>query len=185
MLAIEETISVCGCLSTARSGGALPMSVQLPAARFSAVMPLRWLCLIILLGLAAACGELRLVSPYDEQLDKGTSAAHTAIATFVDKMGALAGNPKGSFEENREFYTDLVAKLSTLKLRAAAPPGNEITVNLFDELIGNVQKLRALHETNGAAGLPPELGKPALAALDVNCSAILKFEIAKKRGDAN
>jgi hypothetical protein len=143
------------------------------------------LCVVILLGLPAACGPGILVSPYDEQLDQGTSTAHTEIAVFVGKMGALAGKPEGSFEANREFYAEVAAKLSTLKLRAAAQPKNEVTGKLFDELIGNVQRLRMLHETNGAAGLPSELGKPALAAIDVNCGAILKFEIAKRRGDVN
>ena len=148
---------------------------------------LHWeaLCLLLLLTLQLGCGPVRLVSPYDEQIDSGTSQAHTEIAEFVAKMALVAGKPGGTYESDANFYAELTAKVSTLKLRAAAQAKNDITVRLFEELLTSIDKLRQLHESGAAGGLSPPLGKPALQGIDVICESILKFEIAKRRGESD
>jgi hypothetical protein len=129
-----------------------------------------------------ACGPVRLVSPYDEALDHGASEIHTRIAAFVDKMTALAGKPEGTYAANTAFYADLKASVATLKMRAQAQGKNEVTVALVAELSTNVENLRRLHEGSKDAGLPAVLASPALSAIEVNCAAIVKFEVAKRRG---
>src|SRR5687767_1433161 len=81
------------------------------------------LSLFALLG----CGPVRLVSPYDQLLDEGISAFHTDVSAFVGKMVTLAGKPEGTYEANKATYPELTARVSTLRLRAAGTPKNELT----------------------------------------------------------
>ena len=129
-----------------------------------------------------ACGPVRLVSPYDEALDRGASDVHTRIVAFVDRMTNVAGKPEGAYAANAAFYSDVKANVATLKLRAQAQGKNEVTVALVGELATNVENLRKLHEMSKDAGLPAILASPALSAIEVNCAAIVKFEVAKRRG---
>jgi hypothetical protein len=137
---------------------------------------------IALLVALAACGSVRLVSTYDEAIDKGTSEIYTRAVAFVDKVTALAGKPEGTYVANAAFYSDLKASVATLKLRSQAQGKNEITIALVGELATNVENLRRLHESSKDAGLPSILASPALSAIETNCAAIVKFEVAKRRG---
>jgi hypothetical protein len=139
-----------------------------------------FLSLLLLLG----CGPVRLVSSYDEVIDQRTSDLHTKIGAFVGRMETLAGKPEGTYLANQEPYVEINAEIATLRLHAAAVPKNEITVKLIDELSQNVDSLRKLHEIGGDRGLRKVLAGPALSAIDVNCGSIIKFEIAKKRGES-
>jgi len=129
-----------------------------------------------------ACGPVRLVSSYDEVIDRGASEIHTRIVGFVDRMTGLAGKPEGAYAANVGFYSDLKASVATLKMRALAQGKNEVTVALVGELATNVENLRKLHEMSKDAGLPSVLASPALSAIEVNCAAIVKFEVSKRRG---
>jgi hypothetical protein len=158
--------------------------VSLPSERVSRglralVSPALFVTIIAAL---VACGPVRLVSPYDEAIDRGASEIHTRVTAFIDKMTTLAGKPEGTYAANTAFYADLKASVATLKLRAQAQGKNEVTVNLVGELGTNVENLRRLHESSKDAGLPSILATPALSAIEVNCAAIVRFEVAKRRG---
>jgi hypothetical protein len=157
--------------SVTKNGRARPRG-----ARFQAAL---W---IFVMTAFVGCGPVRLVSPYDEALDKGTSEIHTRVVAFLEKMTSLGGKPEGAYSANVAFYSDLKASIATLKLRAAAQGKNEITVALVGELATNIENLRKLHESSKDAGLPSILASPALSAIEVNCAAIVKFEVAKRRG---
>ena len=146
------------------------------AARFQPAL------FIALMAAWVACGPVRLVSPYDEAIDHGTSEIHTRMVAFVERVTNLAGKPEGTYAANVGFYNDLKASVATLKLRALAQGKNEITVALVGELATNVDNLRKLHESSKDAGLPSILASPALSAIEINCAAIVKFEVAKRRG---
>lgn len=140
---------------------------------------------VVLALLALSCGPVRLVSPYDQLIDEGVTEFHTKISTFIGKMKNLSGKPEGTYEANRDAYPEFTAELSTLKLRAHATAKNELTEKSLAEVETNVENLRKLHESGGEKGLAPAMANPALAAIDIQCEAILKLEIAKKRGDDN
>jgi hypothetical protein len=147
--------------------------------------PASWLQPALWIALCAACvacGPVRMVSPYDQAIDNGASEIHTRIGAFVEKMTSLAGKPEGAYAANIGFYSDLKASIATLKMRAEVQGKNEITVALVGELATNVENLRKLHEMSKEAGLPSVLASPALSAIEVNCAAIVKFEVAKRRG---
>jgi len=130
--------------------------------------PVRWgterwlkaLWLVVFLALPLGCGQVRLVSPYDEQIDAGTSEAHTEIAQFVARMAIVAGSDKGTYASNADFYAGVTAKVSTLKLRAAARDKNAISVKLFEELLTSIGTLQELHKSGEAGGLSTALGGP-------------------------
>jgi hypothetical protein len=170
---------------TAR-GRTVPRSASRAIGQVRASLPLaarfRPALLIALVAAWVACGPVRLVSPYDEAIDRGTSEIHTRITAFVERMTTLAGKPEGTYAANTGFYGDLKANVATLKLRAQAQGKNEITTALVGELATNVENLRKLHESSKDAGLPSLLASPALSAIEVNCAAIVKFEVAKRRG---
>jgi hypothetical protein len=145
----------------------------------AALRPALWLALV---AAFVACGPVRLVSPYDEAIDRGTTEIHTRIVAFVDRMTSLAGKPEGAYAANVGFYSDLKASVATLKMRALAQGKNEVTAALVGELATNVENLRKLHEMSKDAGLSSIIASPALSAIEVNCAAIVKFEVAKRRG---
>jgi hypothetical protein len=161
-------------------------SFTCPAPRAKRVVsrhPLFWPALWgAMIAALVGCGPVRLVSPYDEALDHGASEIHTRIVAFLDKMTTVAGKPEGTYAANTTFYSDLKASVATLKMRAQAQGKNEVTVALVGELGTNVENLRRLHESSKDAGLPAVLASPALSAIEVNCAAIVKFEVAKRRG---
>ena len=133
--------------------------------------------------LLSSCGPYRLVSAYDTVIDQGISDFHTGVTTFVGKMAVVAGTPEGTYESNKSIYPEFNGQLATLYMRAAQTSLNSITTEALKEVIGNVERLRLLHQSGGDKGLPDVLGKPALAAIDVQCESIIKLEIAKKRGE--
>jgi hypothetical protein len=98
-------------------------------------------------------------------------------------MVTLSGKPEGTYAANEQVYPQFSAEVSTLRLHAAATPKNELTLKQFDELRGNLERLRQLHQMAGERGLRKAVAEPALAALDVNCAAIIHYEVAKKRGE--
>jgi hypothetical protein len=168
---VQPVDSVRLSRSTAKVGSATSGALRHRAALF-----------IALITALVACGPVRLVSPYDEAIDNGASEIHTRVVAFVEKMTTFAGKPEGTYSANLGFYGDLKASLATLKLRAAAQGKNEITVLLVGELATNIENLRRLHESSKDAGLPSILASPALSAIEVNSAAIIKFEVAKRRG---
>jgi hypothetical protein len=138
---------------------------------------------LLALALVLACGPVRLVSPYDEIIDRTTSELHTRIVSFVGRMVTLSGKPEGTYESNANFYDDVRGSISTIRLRARVQEKNEITLNLIQELEGNIERLRLLHELGKERGLTKPVADPALHLIEVNCEGIIKFEVAKRRGE--
>lgn len=165
LTALNESYQRASRSGHARSGGSLP--------------PGAWLLAVALL--LSACGPVRLVSAYDEIIDRGTTELNTKIVSFVGRMVTLSGKQEGTYDANATFYDDVKGSLVTLRLRAQLQENNEITVKMLQELDGNVERLRQLHQMGKDRGLPETVADPALAAIEVNVEAIIKFEIAKRR----
>jgi hypothetical protein len=140
---------------------------------------------LIAVLLFCACGPVRFVSAYDEMIDRDATDLHTRIYVFVHRMESLAGKPEGAFESNSAFYADSEGTISTLRLRAKVQEKNEITVKLIQELDDNLHRLRQLHEAEKERGLRRAVAEPALQAIETSCEGIIRFEVAKRRGDDN
>ncbi len=72
--------------------------------------------------LAAACSMLQPMAPYDPEIEKGVSAYHQSLDSFILKMDRLGRtkDPAGRYDGNLAFYDDARATVDTLTLRAEA-----------------------------------------------------------------
>lgn len=73
----------------------------------------------LLIGALYGCA-VHLVSDYDDQIDTGLSQLNTDVTAFVNKMIADAGQPAGTYDANKDFYTTEEAKIDTIIVRAEA-----------------------------------------------------------------
>jgi hypothetical protein len=129
--------------------------------------------------LAASCTAVRFVADYDEQLDQGATAFQKRIEKHLLVLERNLGTPVAAYPAFGEFYTDATVDLAVLHTRAAATPHNEITVQQIELLQKNLQLLERMHrEGLTASDLPP-----LHVAFGTACAAIIKFELAKKRGE--
>jgi hypothetical protein len=138
----------------------------------------RWLALLYCL-LLTGCPTVQFVSDYDEEIDRGITAFQKQIERHLAVMERAVGTPAGDFSRSEELYETLIIDLSLLKTRAALAPKNEITVQQLDLLIRNVGRLAAMHREGLEANDLP----PLRTAFSTSCTAIIKFELAKKRGE--
>jgi hypothetical protein len=143
---------------------------------------LPWRLPLLALVLLCACGPVRFAGAYDEIVDRGTSDLHTRVVSFVTAMVSASGTPAGTYESNVSFYNDAKGTLATLKMRARIQDQNEITVKLLQELEGNVERLRQLHAMGKDHGLTKSIADLALPAIETNFEGIIRFEVAKRRG---
>lgn len=140
---------------------------------------LKQFCYLLFVFCLAGCCNIRLVSDYDEQTDKAATAFQRKIEMFFTFLEQNADKPEGKYEQNINFYNEAKVDLSSLRVRAAALPENGITVQQVDLLIDSLNNLEELHKT----GLTREQIPPLRSAFNISCTAILKYELAKKRGE--
>jgi hypothetical protein len=139
---------------------------------------------LVCLGLAlvlAGCTSVRLIAPYDEQTDKAVTELQRKVETFLIGLERNAGKPAGAYEANVKFYDEARVDLSSIRVRAAAIPKNDITLQQIDLLAENLRLLENLHKQ----GIPAGQVAPLRSAFNAGFTAILKLEIAKKRGDSS
>lgn len=147
--------------------------------------PARFVVLVLSLFVLVMSGcSVKLISDYDEFTDKAVVALHRKVDAFLRKMEDNAGFPAGTYAKNKEFYQEVMVDLSSMRMRASAIPQNQLTLEHIDLLEQNIEKLRELHEKRGEKGLAKALVDPIQTALDAQFTAIMKLELAKKRGDS-
>jgi hypothetical protein len=139
-----------------------------------------WLrAMLLLTALAlAGCASVRLAGDYDEQIDKGVTALQRDTEAFFVKLDAAPGDKAAPYRPNRAFYGAAKVAISSLRLRADATERNSLTVQMLDKLQGNFDRLQADHKEGiTKVELPLYLG-----GLNSQFTAILTYELAKKRG---
>lgn len=145
------------------------------------LLPPLWRGLAALLGLLllAGCFTVQFVSDYDEEIDRGITAFQKQIERHLAVMERGLGTPAADYAQSEAFYDAVRIDLGLLRTRADLDPKNAITVQQIDLLIRNVDRLAALHREGLAANDLP----PLRTAFTTSCTAIIKFELAKKRGE--
>ncbi len=136
---------------------------------------LSFLCLLVFSG----CTEIRLISEYDEQTDKSITQFQRKIEAFLISLERNIGTEQAKYENNTQYYDEFKVDLSAIRVRAAAIPKNSITIQQIDLLIDSLNNLEKLHQH----GLTREDIGPLRTAFNTSCTAILKLELAKKRGE--
>lgn len=137
------------------------------------------LCLCLAL---VSCAPVTLVGPYDEVIDQGITQLHKDTTAFLLLMEQRAGKPLGEYRNNADFYIHALTEVASLQLRATNSPDNDLTIQQLALLKSSFRDLRVIHEAQERLGLNMETVTPLKSAMDIQFGAILKLEIAKKRG---
>jgi len=153
---------------------------SMPTRHRSKLFMILWMALVAIVG----CGDIRLESAYDENIDHDIGDVHTKVMAFMDKMNAASGKPEGVYEANKQFYVDIRAEIGTMLVRAKMLAKNERTT----EMLGNLQKsmddLEKLHQMGADKGLSEPITRTARPGIEQACLNILDLENKKKRGDS-
>ncbi len=139
--------------------------------------------LVALLALAG-CAGINLISRYDEQTDTGITAFHQKISGHLDHLARDAGKPEAAYAANQSFYDGARQDLRAIQFRAGALPHNGQTIEQLKLLSRSLDDLEQLHRMKGESGIPAEDTAPIRDVFDTSCQWILRFELAKKRGEA-
>src|ERR1051326_876013 len=156
------------------------MSLALPWPRCAPRSSAWWMAFLALLF--AGCTQVVLVSAYDETIDRGVTQLQRTVESFLIDVEHHGRLPAAKLSDADQVFFDHVAvELSSLRVRAAAPPKNEITIQMLETLTQQMQTLQKLVKV----GISPEHVGPIREAVNTSTRAILSFELAKKRGEAN
>ena len=136
-------------------------------------------CAVILtLIFSVGCTSIKLIADYDEIIDSSITEFQKNMETHLIKLERNIGTDDASHENNIDFYDEARVELSSIRVRAAAIPKNELTLTQIELLIQNLENLEKIHKLGMAANDIP----PLRNAFNTGTTAILKLELAKKRG---
>lgn len=146
-----------------------------------------------------ACMPIKLVSDYDEKMDQGVTEVQKKVEAILTKIDGSKGNPSSTYKASD--YSAINEDLNVLITRAASSEKNELTSKQLHTLgfsllqsppippaglnvpqIKEGQSLQQRHQL--ATPFSTDDIRDLRALLGVSFRAILKFELAKKRGDA-
>ena len=132
--------------------------------------------LIAICTLLSAC-TIRLVSDYDEVIDKGVTEFTEKLGAHVKNMGELAGKSEGTYEATLKIYIELDSKLDTLIARASnGSDGKEC--KLQSEVLVKIKSLLG----NQAPSHLQEDSDASLATANA-CNSLLLVLVKQQLGD--
>jgi hypothetical protein len=123
---------------------------------------------------------VKLISSYDEKTDIAVSDLQKRMEAFFLTLESLEGLPECAYEYHAEVYRDIKVEVSAIEVRARAIPDNDITIQQISLLKENVDMLEQLHKMSC---LTKDQIEPLRINFNSGFTAILKLELAKKRGD--
>lgn len=137
----------------------------------------------VVIGLLLAGCPAHFVSDYDEIFDKAVTDTQRKTDAFLLKMQDTK-SPLRKYANAKDTYADIRNDIHSLKLRAQANNANnlnDLTLKQIATVDDNIAKLQARHEAT-PNGPSVDFFRIAQDIIDTQFEAILKFEIAKKRG---
>ncbi len=147
-------------------------------------VPLRFIsfCSILLLtcGLATVGCAIRLISDYDDVLDKDVTTLQQNTETFLGQLDYERGTPAAAFSANKDFYIKSDASLRTMATRAEAQPKSKVIVGEVQALENTFEDLKKLHQGDGGKGLSSVEIQDVRGAMETEFEAILTLELALK-----
>ena len=155
------------------------------AAMLHRSRPWRAGLLAVVLILVAGCAEIRLISDYDQYTDEQTGVLQRKVEELFTGLERGAQLPDCKHSNHQGFYTEATIELNLLLVRNEIRPKNGITLRQLQTLKDSLSTLEELHQL--ADQEDRCLGAEELVALrtgfGTSFSAILKLELAKKRGE--
>jgi hypothetical protein len=131
-------------------------------------------------GMALSGCSIQLISKYDEATDKAVTALQKKTEAHLVALEAVQGLPDCKYEKHKQFYEEAKVDISAITVRAAAIPKNEITTQQAGLLSDNLGSLEKLHRI---ACLSGDQIAPLRTQFNSSFTAILKLELAKRRGE--
>jgi len=134
---------------------------------------------LALLIVLSGC-SIKLISSYDENTDKAVTQLQKDFETFFVTVDSQSGLPECKYENHTKFYQDSKVAISAIEVRARAIDKNEITVEQVGLLKDSLTSLEKLHKLGCfTSGQVENLRN----SFNSSITAILKLELAKKRGE--
>lgn len=143
---------------------------------FPALLGATYLALMVALSGCA----VKLISSYDETTDKTVTALQKKTEAHLVALEAVEGLPECKYEKHKQFYDEAKVDVSAITVRAAAIPKNEITTEQSILLSQSLVSLEKLHKI---ACLSKDQIAPLRTQFNSSFTAILKLELAKRRGE--
>lgn len=134
--------------------------------------------MLALLLLLSGC-TVRLISSYDEKTDNAVTALQKDVTLFFITVQSQAGLPECVYSNHLGFYQQAKVDLSAIAVRSRAIAANEITVEQVELLQDSLTALEQLHQLGC---FTPSQVDNLRTSFDSSITAILKLELAKKRG---
>jgi len=120
-----------------------------------------------LCGVAVAVAFAGCAVPkYDVKLAAATSDWKEQIGSFITSTEEKAGSPAGEYAQNTKFYTEVQASIGGKIADLKASSGSGKATEILQLLSKDIENLRQLHESGGAAGLTQAVGEPARSAIE-------------------
>jgi len=151
-----------------------------------------WALIFLLCSLFVVSGcAVKLIASYDETTDKGVTKLQRKVETFLVELESKDGLPECSYSSNESFYGESKVDLSAIKVRSEAIPKNDITIKQISLLLSSLNDLESLHKHKDKKSakegklycISKDEISPLRTAFNSSFTAILKLEIAKKRGE--
>lgn len=124
--------------------------------------------------------SIRLISDYDETIDKSVTQLQRKVESFLTEVQRKAGTDEVAYSRHVRFYDEARVDLSAILVRAQAIPKNEITVG---QILLVQKSLDTLEKLDKLGFKDQEEIEPLRNAFNTSFSAILRLELAKRRGE--
>ena len=147
-------------------------------------------CAVLTAILLASAGcTVRFIGGYDEQTDNAVTALQQKVDGFLIRLEGLEDSSDCTYEHHKTFYEQVKVDVSGIQVRAAAKPNNSITLKQIELLSSSLDSLEQLHKLKsrkpaGSNCLSKDEIEPLRQNMNTSFTAILKLELAKKRGAA-
>ncbi len=84
--------------------------------------------IICVLIFSVGCTSIKLIADYDEVIDSSVSEFQRNMETHLIKLERNIGTDDASHENSIDFYDEARVELSSIRVRAAAIPKNDLTL---------------------------------------------------------
>jgi len=140
-------------------------------------------CFTLIIVSTMGCA-VKLVSDYDETTDANVTSIQKSMDAYLLNLQSQKW-PDCSYSSNKATIDSIKVQIDSASIRAKAIPKNSVTIqqlgtlsNMFNDLV-NGQK----HRDEKISCIPGQIINLDKNTLDDAVSNILKFELAKKRGE--
>jgi len=136
------------------------------------------LSLAVLAAAALTGCSIRLISDYDELIDKSATEFHQKLEKLLVELERTAGTPAADYANHVGFYDEMLAGVRTMRLRAASSARAKIVEKQILRIEKNIEALREMHKT----GMKKVDIPPLRTAFFSQFTAVVKLQQELKRG---